>query len=189
MRCARLILTIPRGSRAVLAVFAPLALMASCGGGSETRGAAPTATAELHDASGRDVGTARFAEDGEGVRILLELHGMSEGVKGVHIHETGSCEPPDFTSAGGHFNPEGKQHGKDNPLGPHAGDLPNGEVGKDGTGRFDTTSDRITLGTGSGSLFDADGSALVVHVGPDDYKSDPSGNSGARVACGVVRKE
>ncbi len=167
--------------------FLPLAL-AGCGGASETRGAAPTATAELMDASGRDVGTAHLSEDGEGVRILLEVHGLTAGRKGVHIHETGNCEPPDFKSAGAHFNPAAKQHGTDNPQGPHAGDLPNIEVGKDGTGRLDTTTDRVTLGEGASSLFDADGSALVVHADPDDYKTDPSGNSGDRIACAVIRK-
>ena len=162
--------------------------LAACGGGDETRGAAPTATAELMDVSGRDVGTAHLSEDSDGVRLLLEVHGLREGQKGVHIHETGSCEAPDFKSAGAHFNPAGKQHGTENPQGPHAGDLPNIEVKPDGTGRLDATTDRVTLGEGTGSLFDADGSALVVHAGPDDYTTDPSGNSGDRIACAVITK-
>jgi Cu-Zn family superoxide dismutase len=163
-------------------------LLLGCGGGQESRGAAPTASAELMDASGRDVGTAHFSEDGDGVRILLEVHGLTQGQKGVHIHETGICEPPDFKSAGAHFNPAGKQHGTDNPQGPHAGDLPNVEVEQDGTGRLDATTNRVTLGEGTTSLFDADGSALVIHANADDYKTDPSGNSGDRIACGVILK-
>ena len=162
--------------------------LVGCGGGEETRGAMPTAVAELMDASGRDVGTAHFSEDGGGVRLLLEVHGLTAGQKGVHIHETGSCEAPDFKSAGAHFNPAGKQHGTENPQGPHAGDLPNIEVKEDGTGRLDATTDRVTLGEGTGSLFDPDGSALVVHAAPDDYKTDPSGSSGDRIACGLIRK-
>jgi Cu-Zn family superoxide dismutase len=164
------------------------AVLAACGGGSETRGAAPTASAELLDASGRDVGMARLTEDGAGLRLLVEMHGVPAGAKGVHIHETGECEPPDFKSAGGHFNPEGKQHGEKNPRGPHAGDFPNIEIKQDGTGRLDATSNRLTLGEGPTSLFDADGSALLVHAEPDDYRTDPSGNSGDRIACGVIAK-
>jgi len=175
-------------TRKLLPIFALVAwLLAGCAG-PETRGAAPAATAELRDASGREVGSARFTQDAGGVRVLLEVHGLPSGPKGVHVHETGSCEPPDFKSAGGHFNPEGKQHGFDNPQGPHAGDLPNIEVGEDGGGRLDATDERITLGSGEASLFDADGSALVVHAGPDDYKSDPAGNSGDRIACGPIVK-
>jgi Cu-Zn family superoxide dismutase len=168
-------------------VMLGLALV-GCGGGDETRGAAPTASAELMDASGRDVGTAHLSEGSDGVRLLLEVHGLTAGQKGVHIHETASCEAPDFKSAGAHLNPAGKQHGTENPQGPHAGDLPNIEVKQDGTGRLDATTDRVTLGEGTGSLFDADGSALVVHAGPDDYKTDPSGNSGDRIACAIIRK-
>jgi Cu-Zn family superoxide dismutase len=163
------------------------AVLAACGG-AETRGASPTASVELLDASGRNVGTARLTEDGSGVRLLVEMHGVTAGEKGLHIHETGKCDPPDFKSAGVHFNPEGKQHGEKNPRGPHAGDLPNIEIKQDGTGRLDATNNRVTLGEGPTSLFDADGAALVVHAEPDDYKTDPSGNSGDRIACGVIAK-
>jgi Cu-Zn family superoxide dismutase len=163
-------------------------LAAGCGGGSESRGAAPVAAADLRDAAGRDVGMAQLSEEAEGVRILLEVHGLPPGAKGLHIHESGNCDAPDFKSAGGHFNPEGKQHGLENPRGPHAGDLPNLEVKQDGTGRLDATDDRITLGSGPGSLFDADGSALVIHADRDDQKTDPAGNSGDRLVCGVIVK-
>jgi Cu-Zn family superoxide dismutase len=100
----------------------------------------------------------------------------------------GKCEPPDFASAAGHFNPEGKKHGLLSPQGPHAGDLPNLPVAADGTGQLNYVARGVTLGSGSGSLFDADGTAVVIHAGPDDHKTDPAGNSGARIACGVIQK-
>jgi Cu-Zn family superoxide dismutase len=150
--------------------------------------ATPTATAELKNAAGQSVGTATFTQVGNAVRIVLVAHGMAPGPKGVHVHETGRCDPPGFTSAGAHFNPSGKQHGALNPQGPHAGDLPNITIAPDGTGRMETTTEAFTLGRGSTSVFDADGSALVVHTGPDDLKTDPTGNSGARSACGVIVK-
>jgi Cu-Zn family superoxide dismutase len=100
----------------------------------------------------------------------------------------GKCEPPPFTSAGAHFNPGARQHGFLNPQGAHAGDLPNITIAADGTGRLETAADGLTLGMGATSLFDADGSAIVVHAAPDDFKTDPTGNSGARIACGIVVK-
>jgi Cu-Zn family superoxide dismutase len=123
-----------------------------------------------------------------GVHIVLEATGLPPGPKGVHIHEVGTCVAPQFTSAGGHFNPDKKQHGTMNPAGPHAGDLPNITVGADGRGRLETTTERVTLGAGTTSLFDGDGSALVVHGGPDDFRTDPTGNSGGRLLCGVVTR-
>jgi Cu-Zn family superoxide dismutase len=98
----------------------------------------------------------------------------------------GKCDAPDFTSAGPHFNPTGKQHGALNPQGSHAGDLPNLNVGPDGTGRLETATEQITLGPGATSLWDADGSALVVHAAPDDFTTDPTGNAGGRIACGIL---
>ena len=145
------------------------------------------ASAELKDATGQVVGTAKLNQLNQGVRIVLAMRGMAPGAHGVHVHQVGQCEPP-FTSAGGHFNPDGKKHGALNPQGPHAGDLPNITINPDGTGRLEAISDAISLGPGPTSLFDADGSALVVHAGPDDFKTDPAGNSGARVACGVIAK-
>ena len=146
------------------------------------------ATAELRDASGQLAGTATLTQAPGGVHIVLETKGLPPGPKAVHIHEVGTCDPPQFTTAGGHFNPGKKQHGTMNPEGPHAGDLPNMTVAADGTGRLETTTDRITLGAGASSLFDADGSALVVHAAPDDFRTDPTGNSGGRSLCGVVTK-
>ena len=144
------------------------------------------ATAELRNASGATVGTASLTQVGNVVRIVFDAKGLTPGLHAFHIHAVGKCDPPDFNSAGPHFNPTGKQHGALNPQGSHAGDLPNLNVGADGNGRLETATEHITLGTGATSLWDADGSSLVVHASADDYASDPSGNSGDRIACGVI---
>ena len=149
-----------------------------------------TATAELRDANGQPAGMATLTQVGGGsVRIVIDAKGMPPGPHGVHVHAVGKCEGPQFTSAGAHFNPDGKQHGTQNPQGAHAGDLPNLTIDANGTGRLETTTERITLGTGATSVFDADGSAIIVHAGPDDFKTDPTGNSGGRIACGVIVKK
>ena len=146
------------------------------------------AQAELKSPTGQSVGTATVTEVSGGVRVVVEVRGLTAGAKGVHVHEVGKCDPPGFTTAGGHFNPTAKQHGLMNPQGPHAGDLPNITIAADGTGRLEAFSDRLTLSAGANSVFDGDGSALVIHAGPDDFKTDPAGNSGARIACGVLQK-
>ncbi|MBI4240824.1 MAG: superoxide dismutase family protein [Candidatus Rokubacteria bacterium] len=148
----------------------------------------PQATVELKNAKGDAVGTASFWEDASGVRIIAQVRGIPAGKHGIHIHAVGKCDPPDFMTAGGHFNPGGKKHGLKNPAGPHAGDLPNLEVAADGTGRLEYVTRLVTLASGPTSLFDADGSALVVHASPDDDVTDPTGNSGGRIACGIVSK-
>src|SRR5439155_692784 len=107
---------------------------------------------------------------------------LARGATGVHVHAVGKCDGPDFTSAGPHFNPAGRQHGALNPQGAHAGDLPNIEVGADGKGRLESTTELMSLIGGTTSVFDADGSAIVVHAAPDDFRTDPTGNSGARIA-------
>lgn len=147
------------------------------------------ARAELLDAQGKKVGTARLIEQKEGVQVQIEVSGLPPGSHGFHIHETGTCTPPDFKSAGGHFNPLKKQHGHENPAGKHTGDLSNLEVKKDGTARATVKAAGATLGKGSGSLLKPGGTAIVVHADPDDYKTDPTGNSGARIACGVIVME
>jgi Cu-Zn family superoxide dismutase len=147
------------------------------------------ATADLKNAGGQSVGVATLTEVPGAVRILVEVRGLPPGAKGVHIHEVGTCEGPQFTSAGGHFNPEKKQHGTMNPQGPHAGDLPNITIDGSGNGRLETTTNRVTLAGGAASVFDADGSAVVIHAGPDDFKTDPTGNSGGRIVCGVIVKK
>jgi Cu-Zn family superoxide dismutase len=143
-------------------------------------------SAELKDKDGRSVGMATFHEVPDGVLVSVEVKGISPGLHAIHIHAAGKCEGPAFTSAGGHFNPGQRKHGLKSPEGPHAGDMPNMYVAKDGVGRFEVLNDNITLKSGSGSVFDADGSALVVHAGVDDYVTDPAGNAGDRVACGVI---
>jgi Cu-Zn family superoxide dismutase len=148
-----------------------------------------TARAELRNATGQVVGSATLTQVGGAVRVVLEAQGLPPGAKGVHIHAVGKCDPPDFTTAGGHFNPQGRQHGALNPQGPHAGDLPNLTVGADGKGQLESTTQLVTLLAGPTSVFDADGSALVVHAAPDDFRTDPTGNSGARIACGAIVKK
>ena len=145
------------------------------------------ASAELKDKDGRMVGTATFREAAGGVVIAVEVKGVSPGLHAIHVHAVGKCEGPAFTSAGGHFNPAQRKHGLKSPDGPHAGDLPNMYVAKDGSGRFEALTDQIALKTGErASVFDSDGSALVIHAGVDDYTTDPTGNAGDRAACGVI---
>jgi len=145
-----------------------------------------TATTQLLGPSGELRGTARLEQRPAGTQVVVAVEGMAPGTYGVHLHAVGKCDAPDFKTAGGHFNPANKMHGHDNPMGAHAGDLPNVVVGADGHGTFTEQLPDLTLTGGTGPLLDADGAAVVVHAGPDDYKTDPSGNSGARIACGVI---
>lgn len=143
--------------------------------------------AELKNKDGRTIGTATFREGPGGVIVNVDVKGLSTGLHAVHVHAVGKCEGPAFTSAGGHFNPTQRKHGLKSPDGPHAGDLPNMYVAKDGSGRFEALTDNITLKTSDpSSVFDSDGSALVIHAGVDDYATDPTGNAGDRAACGVI---
>lgn len=174
----------------LVAVAASLALtLAGCASMTQPAATDHAASAELRDANGQPAGMATLTQVPGGVRIVIDAKGMPPGPHGVHIHEVGKCEGPQFTTAGAHVNPDKKQHGTMNPQGPHAGDLPNLTVAADGTGRLETMTERITLGAGATSVFDADGSAIVVHAGPDDFKTDPTGNSGGRIACGVIVKK
>ena len=147
---------------------------------------AQDAVAELVDGKTNPVGTAQLNQLGQGVQIVVAVSGLPAGKHALHIHETGECEPP-FESAGGHFNPTGAEHGWDNPQGPHAGDLPNIYVGE-GAVEIEYITDRVTLEDGDTSLFDDDGSAIVIHEGQDDYVSEPAGDAGNRLACGVIEK-
>lgn len=144
-----------------------------------------TASADIRDAAGRSVGTATASQSGDSIRIRIEGMMMPQGARGAHIHMTGSCVAPGFTSAGDHWNPTGQEHGKDNPQGMHMGDLPNLMVGTDGRGTLEYTIPNAWVSGGTMPLLDADGAAIVIHAGPDDYRTNPSGNSGARIACGV----
>lgn len=152
----------------------------------ETRNVAP-ARAELRDAEGRVVGQATFTQAPHGLIVSAELTGLAAGVHAMHIHDVGRCEPP-FTTAGGHYNPIGRQHGVANRNGYHAGDLPNFTAPATGTVRVDAITRDLQLGQGAGTLFDADGSSIMIHSAADDYKSDPGGNAGTRIACGVITR-
>lgn len=147
------------------------------------------ATAIMNDSKGNTIGLATFTQDAnDTVRVNVTVSGLTPGLHGIHIHDKGICIGPSFTSAGGHYNPLGKEHGLLNPKGPHAGDLPNLEVGADGKGYMNVTTKLVTLSPGPTTLFTANGTALVIHAGPDDLITDPAGNSGARIACGVIEK-
>ena len=151
--------------------------------------AAPAAKATLHDAQGKEVGTAKLAEVPGGVSVHVQVASLPPGKHGIHVHAAGKCEGPDFKTAGPHFNPTGKKHGAHNPEGAHVGDMPNLDVGKDGKASATFTAKGAKLGEGEGSLLGPDGTAIVIHADPDDEKTDPAGNSGARIACGVVEKK
>lgn len=148
---------------------------------------AADATAELKDPDGKSLGTLELSDEGSGVTISGDVSGLSPGEHAFHIHETGKCEGPDFKSAGGHFNPDNKKHGEVE-GGPHAGDMPNITADDDGKVSISHTNDAVTLEKGpKNSLFDDDGSAIVIHAKADDYKSQPAGDAGDRVACGVIK--
>jgi superoxide dismutase, Cu-Zn family len=149
---------------------------------------APSVEANFIDSTGKLVGKATLSEEsGGGVRIQLNLNGLRAGVHGIHIHEIGECKEPDFKSAGKHFNPSGKHHGADNPQGSHAGDLGNIEVSQNGSVETKLQAPEVTLGVGPNSLLRPGGTAIIIHARRDDQKSDPSGDSGEPIACGVIQ--
>jgi len=157
----------------------------ACGADGASRPLA-RATAEIAGPNGTQLGLVEMRETPHGVLLHVALDGLSPGIHGLHLHERGACEAPDFGSAGGHFAPRGRSHGFFVEEGPHAGDLPNLFVPASGRVEVDLLATGVTLGAGVASLLDRDGTAVVVHEGADDYESQPSGAAGARAACGVV---
>jgi len=162
-----------------LALILPF-LVAGCSTVAEPQGGPPM---PLINASGQTIGTVRAWQTAGGVTFRVIASGLPHGVHGVHVHAVGKCDPPDFASAGPHWNPTGKKHGMSNPAGPHAGDLPNVVVKANGV----LGATLVLSAASMASLIDADGAALVIHAAADDNMTDPSGNSGARIACAVLQ--
>jgi len=168
-----------------LAGWAALAAGLVMAGGAWAADVPPDATAELKTPQGRSVGEVDLYQQAHGVLIQAHLKAMPEGTHAFHVHETGQCSPS-FEAAGGHFNPTGVQHGFDNSAGPHLGDLPNIHVPGSGTLEFDAFLYDVNVDSGQNMLADADGAAIVIHQGADNYKADPAGDAGPRIACGVI---
>jgi Cu-Zn family superoxide dismutase len=162
-------------------LFAATTALVSCARAVRVTTGAPSAA--MVAASGEPIGTLAVQATSNGVRIRGNLRNLSPGAHGIHVHAVGACTTPDFQSAGAHLNPASRQHGLENPSGSHAGDLANITADAAGNATVDLTSTNLALS----EITDADGSAIVVHAAADDQRTDPSGNSGARVACGVVR--
>ena len=159
---------------------AAAALTAGCSTVAEPQGGPPMT---LINASGQTIGTVRAWQTAGGVTFRLHASGLPHGVHGVHVHDVGKCDPPDFASAGPHWNPTAKKHGMSNPAGPHAGDLPNVVVAANGV----LGATLVLSAASMASLIDDNGAALVIHAAADDNMTDPSGNSGARIACAVLQ--
>jgi Cu-Zn family superoxide dismutase len=180
-----------RTSIVSLIVMAGAAAIVGCAHAPSPLDRVAVAYSTLKNTTGDTKATAELWQDADNVvHVEVQVTGMPPGPHGIHFHAVGSCESTSagaFSGAGGHFNPLGRQHGLDNPQGPHGGDAPNFTVNADGTGRASFTTDRVSLTSGSTSLFDADGSSIVIHAAADDQISQPAGNSGGRIACGVLR--
>lgn len=166
-----------------IALVAGAAALAGCNSSSGTQSIGTASDAPAHplvNASGQPIGEIRIVDSATGATLLVTARSLPPGVHGIHIHDVGACDPPDFKSAGPHWNPTGKQHGVENPHGAHMGDLQNVTVAPDGS-----LNAEVAIPGGS-SMLDSNGAAVVIHADPDDYKTDPSGNSGARIACAVL---
>lgn len=157
--------------------------LAGCMTGGTSSSSSKAAVADLASADASPRGTARVSQRANGLRIDVTAESLPPGTHGIHLHMTGRCDAPDFTSAGAHWNPTERKHGSANPAGPHHGDLPNLEVGANGRGSLSFTIPAASLE----QVLDADGAALVIHANADDNQTDPSGNSGGRIACGALR--
>jgi Cu-Zn family superoxide dismutase len=174
----------------VVAMMALASAVVACSRAVSVRsGGPPDAAASLVDSAGRVIGHVEMRRRPPNVLLEVTVGGIAAGTHGIHIHAVGRCDPPAFASAGPHFNPAGRQHGLEASGGPHAGDLPNFVVTAGDSARYEARTTWISLDDGApNSLFDADGSAIVIHATADDNVTDPSGNSGARIACGVIRR-
>jgi superoxide dismutase, Cu-Zn family len=166
-------------------VFLPALLYSTVAFG---QGAPKSAHADIVNAQGQNIGGAKIVPAKKGVKIEVNVSQLPPGKHGIHVHAVGKCDGPAFTTAGGHLNPDTKKHGKDNPEGPHAGDLLMIEAKADGTAKATLLDTMVTLGDGPNSVFHEGGTSIVIHEKEDDYKTDPAGNSGARIACGVIQK-
>lgn len=181
----------PYRRTASTALAAATLALAACSFGRGSQKPSPrgaTAYADLETSTGQPAGRATITSTGDGVFITAQLRNLPEGIHAIHLHSVGRCERPGFESAGEHINPDEKQHGFLEREGEHAGDLPNVTVRSDGTAAADLFTTLVVLQGGDRALLDGDGSALVVHAGIDDYRTDPAGNSGPRIACGVIRR-
>jgi superoxide dismutase, Cu-Zn family len=173
-------------SRRLVGPLVGLALLGLTAGVATAAGTAH-AEARIVGAAGETIGWAQLTEDAAGqLHVNVQVVGLTTGLHGIHLHAIGQCAGPTFASAGGHHNPLGAEHGLENPAGAHAGDLPNLVVNVAGRGHLDAVTHHATLSIGSVSLLDADGSAIVIHANADDQVTNPTGNSGARVGCGVI---
>lgn len=169
-------------------LFACLMLSALTLGTAMTHSNSSPVTVTIINGEGKNIGKAELTQKGNKVHILVEAENLAPGTHGIHFHAVGKCDIPDFTTAGAHLNPQNKQHGFHNPKGFHEGDLPNIEVGADGKVKAMITSETVTLAHGKPhSLFQPGGTSIIIHEKADDYVTDPSGNSGNRIACGVIK--
>lgn len=181
-------MTISTAHAIIAALAAALASGCSHSGGAGTPGPEPLASGTFRNAAGEPIGVATITDTAGTLRLGVSVGSLSPGRHGLHFHAQGSCTPPNFASAGPHFNPGGRQHGRLSPEGPHLGDLPNLVVGANGSADTSFMVPSDLAAPGPGSLLQPGGIALVIHTDPDDELTDPSGNSGARVACAVIER-